>query len=111
MTFLLKLSPARMDIAVPEIEKRGDTLVINGDAYDFGFMGDGDSLPLAAVNSAHIVGDVSRNGDVISVEIILPHSATAPQYVLFPAPIIVETDGLVELPKEPPTLPGEANAN
>lgn len=104
MKFKINLSPVRADETVSTISKLGAALIINSEEFDFGFLGDGDTLPRSAINSGEIHSDVTRNGDVIELTIRLPHSADAPESVRFPQPILVEQDG-------PLAMPGEANAN
>ncbi len=104
MKFKINLSPVRADEIAPAVSKLGAALLINSEEYDFGFLSDGDTLPLSAITSGVIYSDVTRGGDVIELTIRLPHSADAPESVRFPQPILVEQDG-------PITLPGETNAD
>ena len=45
-----------------------------------------------------IAGDVTRQGGVLNIPVILPHGAGAAQSVLFPAPLVLSGDGPVALP-------------
>jgi hypothetical protein len=84
----------------------GDVLTLNGVSLDFGPLPAGATLPRAAIASPWIAGDVTRDGaGVLTVPLILPHGAAAPEETLFPAPIDAE-DGPVALPAY--ALPEEA---
>ena len=79
-------------------------LTINSDEFDFGFLGDGDTLPKSAIMSEHFCGDVSRTEDTVELTLRLPHGPDAPESARYPQPILVEQDG-------PITLPGETNVD
>lgn len=76
----------------------GDVLEIDGLAYDFTPLGEGDVLPREAVNCPWLVSDVARDGGQVTLTLILPHGPNAPAATLFPAPITVAEDGPVSLP-------------
>ncbi|RGP37933.1 hypothetical protein [Pseudotabrizicola alkalilacus] len=93
----LILSPVRMDTALTA-SVSGSTLTLNGEALDFGPLPNGALLPREAIDSPWIAGDVSRDmAGVLTVPLILPHGASAPEETLFPAPLTV-TSGPVALP-------------
>lgn len=79
-------------------------MIVNGDVFDFGFLGDGDICPFTAINSIWLSGNITRTGDTITLTLRLPHGANASEALRFPEPILVEQDG-------PITMPGETNAN
>ncbi|WP_297340310.1 hypothetical protein [Pseudophaeobacter sp.] len=93
----INLSPTRMDAALT-LEKQGDVLIINGEAFDFAPLAEGHTLPRAAVSCVWLVSDVTRIGGVIHLTLLLPHGAQAPQSRLFPLPLNLTADGPVELP-------------
>ncbi|WP_421362917.1 hypothetical protein [Agrobacterium rosae] len=74
------------------LQKRGDTLLINGKAFDPSAYDA--SLP----QNSWIVGEPTQLKDSWYVTIILPHAASAPRATRFPEAIIVSADGPVELP-------------
>lgn len=89
--FNINLSPQRRDDRL-HLEKHGATLLFNGEVFDPSTHDE--SLP-------HIQWIVSRPepiDDGWSVTIILPHGSPAPRATRFPRPIVVSTDGPVELP-------------
>jgi hypothetical protein len=94
---ILTLSPARGD-APNTLEKQGDTLIVNGEAFDFGFLAEGDTLRREAVSGDWLASDVTRTGGELALTVVLPHGAYAPQETRFPAPLNVSTDGPVVLP-------------
>ena len=93
----LKFSPVRSDGALVAI-RSGDTLTLNGDAFDFGPLEEGETLPADAIDSPWIVGDVTRTDGVLHITLRLPHGANAPEETRFPEPVIDPPDGEVALP-------------
>lgn len=93
---IIKLMPVHghneMSISVD-----GDTIIINGEAFDFSPVPDGATLPREAVNCDWLVSDVERISGSITLTLILPHGANAPHETLFPEPIDA-SDGPVTLP-------------
>ena len=94
---ILTFSPVRMDQTLTA-SVAGDVLTLNGEALDFGPLMAGDRLPRAAIGSAWIGGDVTRDpGGVLTVPLILPHGTDADEETRFPAPITA-AGGPVSLP-------------
>jgi hypothetical protein len=93
----IQLSPVRRDETL-SVEVEGDTLILNGEAFDFAPLPAGATLPRAAIASDWFAGDVRRDeaGD-LHLALVLPHGAEAPDETLFPAPITAQ-DGPVPLP-------------
>ncbi|MHC1549056.1 hypothetical protein [Phyllobacterium sp. K27] len=90
-TFKVKLSPQRRDDRL-HIEKRGDTLLVNGELFD------PSTYDESLGDSQWIVGRPEALEDGWSVTIILPHGSPAPRATRFPDPITLSADGPVELP-------------
>ena len=95
----ITLIPQRRDDSLTVI-KQGDTLTINGIAYDFSVIPDGATLPASAVDCEYITGNVERINGVLHISLILPHGPNPSQAVAFPAPIINPADGVLELPND-----------
>ncbi|MFC3338836.1 hypothetical protein [Paracandidimonas soli] len=88
--------------AALHLERRGQTLIINGQELDFSVIPDGATLPdgAAATGCPYIVGDIERDDDgVLHVTVMLPHASNAPYEARFPQPIIDPADGIVPLPE------------
>ena len=94
----ITLSPQRRDDTLT-ITKQGDTLTINGTAYDFSQLPDGGSLPADAVDCEFVIGSVDRVNGELELTLLLPHGANASESTRFTQPIIDPADGEVELPK------------
>ena len=94
----ITLNPQRRD-DTPSISKSGDTLTINGVAYDFSIIPEGATLPASAVDCEYISGNVERINGVLHLSLILPHGPNPPQAVAFPEPLINPPDGVLELPQ------------
>lgn len=93
----ISFSPMRRDDRL-ELVRQGDVLIVNGEAFDFTSLAEGDSLPRAALACDWLASDVTRAGGAIHLTLILPHGAGAGQETLFPAPRLVTSDGPVDLP-------------
>ena len=94
----INLSPQRRDDTLT-VSKQGDTLTINGAAYDFSQLPDGATLPADAVDCEYIIGSVERINGKLGLTMLLPHGANASQAARFPQPIIDPADGALELPQ------------
>ena len=94
----ITLSPQRRDDTLAVI-KQGDTLTINGTAYDFSQLPDGGTLPSDAVDCKFVIGSVDRVDGELELTLLLPHGANASEAARFPQPIIDPADGELELPK------------
>lgn len=102
------LSPMRRDDKLA-LSKSGDTLTINGEAFDFSGIPNGATLPREAITCDWIAGPVERdNAGVLTVPLILPHGPSAPEATRFPQPLENVADGPVSLP--PYTVEEEAEA-
>lgn len=107
MKFLLKLSPVSQSLPfiVPSLEKEGTILKINGESFDFANMSSGDILPKEAIASNYFLRDITLTGDVLEINFKLEYGyipyppPNDAMQVLFPQPILVETDGPITLPK------------
>ena len=97
MDFQITLSPTRRDDQLT-LSKSGDTLTINGEAFDFSTIPEGATLPRAAVDFEWLLSDVERTGGRLHLTLILPHGANAPVETTFPAAIDLDSDGPVFLP-------------
>lgn len=93
----LIFSPVRKDETLTA-SRTGDVLTLNGASLDFGPLPEGATLPRAAIDSPWIAGDVTRVGGELTVPLILPHGADAPDATRFPAPITLTDNGPVDLP-------------
>lgn len=93
----ISLTPVRSDEQL-EVSREGDTLILNGEPFDFSPLAPGASLPAEAIASEWFVGHVERVGGELELTIRLPHAANAPESTRFPVPITVTADGPVELP-------------
>jgi hypothetical protein len=94
---IINLSPQRRDDAL-EVSKAGDVLTINGAVFDFSSLPDGASIPHGIVPCEFIAGSVERIDGKLSLTLLLPHGANAPQVMRFPGSITDPPDGDVALP-------------
>ena len=86
------------------VERQSQSLIINGQSFDFGVIPNGATLPggQVATGCAYVspVAPIERDDDgVLHITLILPHAADAPEAARFPAPIINPPDGPVTLPQ------------
>jgi hypothetical protein len=105
----IRFSPTRSDETLA-LRRAGDTLAVNGTAFDFALLPEGARLPASATGCPWLTGEVTRQNGELHLTLILPHGPEAPEAVLFPAPIQPE-DGPVTAPglAEPPetAAPGQ----
>jgi len=80
------------------LERVGDTLTFNGEEFDFSPIPEGATLPRDAVECEWLASDITRMDGVLHLTLILPHGANAPEETRFPKPLVLTTDGPVELP-------------
>lgn len=95
----ISFSPQRRDGTLA-LSRQGDTLTINGDAFDFSLLPDGGMIEGDAIPSDWIAGKVRRLDGEIHLTIILPHGANPPHHVAFPHAVTVTQDGPVAVPGE-----------
>jgi hypothetical protein len=93
----IKLSPQRRDDSLT-VSKQGDTLTINGTAYEFTGVSEGATLPASATGCEYIASDIERISGVLRLTLLLPHGQNPSQAVCFPEPLINPADGPLELP-------------
>jgi hypothetical protein len=93
----ITFSPVRRNER-PEITRKGDTITIDGVAFDFSPLPDGATLPQEAIGSDWFAGPVERSGGELRVTLVLSHGPNAPQETRFPAPITMTGDGPVPMP-------------
>ena len=80
------------------LSKSGDILTINGDAFDFSFIEEGDVLPQDAVECPLLASDVTRTDGALVLTVILPIKNTSSDAAKFPASILNAPDGDIEVP-------------
>lgn len=85
-------------------EKRGDILVVNGVAFDFSRMKDGDILPASAISSPMFTETVERIGSHLHMTLILPNPRNYSPEQAFPEPLYDVSDGVIQLPRPLPEL-------
>lgn len=93
----ISLSPQLRDDRLT-LERSGDSLIINGEEFDFSPLPDNAVLPRTAVKCDLLVSDIKRLDGTIYLTLILPHGLHAPERTRFPAAIIDPPEGLVQLP-------------
>lgn len=97
----LHLTPIRQDTAL-SVTRQGDTLVINGETFDFADLPDNHALPGSAIISPWFAGPVTRKDGTLHVTLFLPHGADAPRALRFPETLVLAGDGPVALPAADP---------
>lgn len=81
------------------VTKKGDSLTINGESFNFAQLPEGGLLPATAVASEFIVGDVARVNGELLLTILIPISVDAGEEATFPKPILNPADGKIKFPK------------
>jgi hypothetical protein len=80
-----------------DLIKSGDVLTVNGEAFDFGPLPEGATLPREAVTCDWLVSDVERIDGVIHLTLLLPHGPDAASEARFPVSILA-ADGPIPHP-------------
>lgn len=93
----IKLSPQRRDDTL-SMSKLGNVLTLNGEAFDYSRMADGDTLPVSAISSEWFAGDVNMIDGELVLTIILPNPINYSQEQAFPVDLVDVPDGPVVLP-------------
>lgn len=94
---LITFTPMRSDDRLT-LHRAGDVLTLNGESYDFSPLPEGALLPRDAIDCRWLASDVTRTDGRLHLTLILPHGATARNEALFPQPLMLITDGPVDLP-------------
>ena len=96
--YTINLSPMRRDDPLM-LSAAGSVLVINGEALDLQDLQNGAILPMSAVDCEWLASDIVRGADgQITLTLIFPVAAGAPESARFPAPIHVDENGEITLP-------------
>ncbi len=105
----INFSPVRQDTRL-KLERQGETLYINGTAYDFSELAEGATQQPDGPESAVFAAPVRRCEGGLVVTLVLPHGPNAPQETLFPDTLHVRDDGPIAVPfwePSPPQKPAE----
>ena len=92
------LSPQRRDDTLMVI-KAGDVLTINYEEFDFSFIGEGDTLPRAAIDGFWFAGNIERLNGELTLTLLFPNPWNYSAEQAFPVPLLAVPDGLVVFPK------------
>ncbi|KPB64238.1 MULTISPECIES: hypothetical protein [Pseudomonas syringae group] len=103
---IIKLIPQRRDGDMVVV-KKGSTLVIDGEEFDFSPMQEGSTLPGDAVQCPWIWPEVIMESGEIILSLIFPVPANFSHEQAFPKDLINVQDGQIEFPKSNP-LPENA---
>lgn len=98
---IIKLVPQRRDDSL-EVIKSGHVLTVNGEAFDFSRMQEGDTLPRSAIASEWFAGDVEFADGQLVVTLLLPNPVNFSPEQAFPVDIVNVPDGPVVFPKPLP---------
>jgi hypothetical protein len=104
---IINLSPVRSDEELAVV-KQGDILIINGEAFDFSPMADGDTLPMDAIASPWFAGPVDRVGSELQFTLLLPLPVNYSPEQAYPAALKDVPDGEIRLPQPLPVSRDQA---
>ena len=94
----ISFSPQRRDNAL-SVSRQGDTLTINGNAFDFSTLPDGATIAAENSPSPWIKGPIERIDGKLHLTLLLPHGPNPSAAVAFPDPLVDPADGELELPQ------------
>ncbi len=92
----ITLTPMRRDASL-QLERAGDLLVINGEAFDFSALPEGATLPMEAIDSDWLGNDVWRENGRLHLTLIVPHGPRAGEQARAQNVIINPADGPIPL--------------
>lgn len=98
---IIKLSPTRSDEAL-SVVKAGNSLIINGEVFDFSPIGVGDTLPRSAIQSEWFSGDIDKANGELTLTLLLPNPWNYSPEQAFPVDLINVPDGPVVFPQPLP---------
>ena len=101
------LSPVRSEQEIVAV-KLGDSLIINGEQFDFSPMGDGDTLPAEAISSPWFPGDVEKTEGELIITLLFPIPQNFSPEQAFPVPLEGLQDGVIEFPAPLPITSEQA---
>lgn len=106
----IELRPLRSDNTLSVI-RNGDSLLINGEAFDFSPLAEGDTLPATAINSPWFAGQVDRVGGQLELTVFLPLPINFSPEQAYPEPLLDVPEGVVSLPQPlaDPAAPAETD--
>ena len=94
---IINFVPIQVDYDIT-IERRGDSIVIDGEEFDFSPLPEGARLPISAISSTHFSGNVSRVNGLINMSIRLPHGPNASYDRRYIEAVINPDNGPLDLP-------------
>ena len=98
MIWDIKLSPQVSSLDYLSASVSGSTVTVQGEEYDLSLLEDGDILPPDAINNEFFPEPISRVGNTISLTLLMPIRRGAAESARFPAPVVMEADGVVPVP-------------
>jgi hypothetical protein len=93
-----------------QVTKVGNTLVVNGEIFDFSLMTEGATLPRSAIRAEWFVGDVDMEQGELVLTMLLPIPWNYSPEQALPSDLVDVPDGAVALPQPLPTLEMEEEA-
>lgn len=84
----VSFSPVRSEGTL-SVSVSGDTVTINGEAFNFARVQEGDTLPASAVSCPALASDVVRLVEQIHITLTLPHGKDPAHDVSFPEDVII----------------------
>lgn len=103
---IIKLLPQRRDDTL-QVVKEGNTLIVNGEPFDFSQMGDGDTLPRAAIQSEWFSGNVDKADGELTLTLLFPNPWNYSPEQAFPVDLVNIPDGPVVFSLPLPEVPSE----
>ncbi len=103
----IHLSPVRSEQEIVAT-KSGDSLIINGELFDFSPMGDGDTLPAEAINSPWFPADVEKQDGELILTLLFPIPRNFSPEQAFPLPMENVPDGEIAFPPALPVINDQA---
>ena len=78
--------------------------VVNGLPLDCSALPEGDRIAATDAGCEALISDILAQDGGLHLTLLLPHGAEAPETALFPAPLMLDSDGPAALPTDPAPL-------
>lgn len=89
----IHLSPVRSDETPLTASYSAPVLTVNSAEYDLS------ELPDGATADHSVLGKISRTGEDYELTLRLPHGPNAPESTRFPANIMINENGIINIPE------------
>ncbi|WP_420860195.1 hypothetical protein [Marivivens marinus] len=93
----IELAPVRHNEPLT-VEKSGDALILNGELLDLTGIAEGETVDIDEFDCKWLASAVRREAGQLYLRLVLPHGPEAGDATRYPDPLLLDSDGPVNLP-------------